>query len=40
MGELEEEEHAELLQIVAVGEAVVAQNGAVAPELLHDAVGF
>jgi hypothetical protein len=40
MGELEEQQHAELLQVVAVREAVVAQHGAVAPELLDDAVGF
>jgi hypothetical protein len=31
---------AEVLQVVAVGEAVVAQNGAVALELAHAAVGF
>ena len=40
MGELEEEQHAELFQVVAVGEAVVAEDCAVAPELLDDAVGF
>ena len=37
---LEEEKNAELLEVVAVGEPVIAQHGAVAPELLHDAVGF
>jgi hypothetical protein len=40
MGELEEQQHAELLQVVAIGEAVVAEHGAIAPELLNDAVGF
>ena len=40
MGELEEQQHAELLQVVAIGEAVVAQDSAVAPKLLDDAVGF
>ncbi len=40
MGELEEQQHAELFQVVAVGEAVVAEDCAVAPELLDDAVGF
>jgi hypothetical protein len=40
MGELEDHQHAELLQVVAIGEAVVAEHGAVAPELLNDAVGF
>ena len=40
MGELEKERHAELLQVVAIGEAVVAEHGAIAPELLNDAVGF
>jgi hypothetical protein len=40
LGKLEEEKHAKLLQVVAVGEPVIAQHGAVAPELLHDAIGF
>jgi hypothetical protein len=40
MGEFEEQQHAELLQVVAIGEAVVAEHGAIAPELLNDAVGF
>jgi hypothetical protein len=40
MGELEEQQNAELFQVVAVGEAVVAEDGAVAPELLDYAVGF
>lgn len=30
MGELEEQQHAELLQVVAIGEAVVAEHGAIA----------
>ena len=40
VGELEEQQHAELFEVVAVGEAVVAEDGAVAPKLLDDAVGF
>jgi len=40
MGELEEEQHTELFEVVAIGEAVVAEHGAVVPELLNDAVGF
>ena len=40
MGELEEQQHTELLQVVAIGEVVVAEHGAIAPELLNDAVGF
>ncbi len=40
MSELEEGEHAELLRVVAIGEPVITQHGAGAPELLHDAVGF
>jgi hypothetical protein len=40
MGELEEQQLAEQLQVVAIGEAVVAEHGAIAPELLNDAVGF
>ena len=40
MGELEEQQHAELVRVVAIEEAVVAQHGAIAPELLNDAVGF
>lgn len=40
LGELEVEEHAELLQVVAKGESVIAQHRAIALELLHDAVGF
>ena len=40
MGKLEEQQHAELFQVVAVGEPVVSEHGAVAPEFLNDAVGF
>jgi hypothetical protein len=40
MGELEEQQHAELFEVVAIGEPVVAEDGAVAPKLLNDAVGF
>ena len=40
MGKLQKQQHAELLQVVAIGEAVVAEHGAVTPELLHDAIGF
>ena len=40
MGELEEEQHAELLQVGAIGKPVVAEGGAAAPELLDYAVGF
>ena len=32
----EEEEVGELLDVVAVGEAVVAEDGAVVPEALYD----
>jgi hypothetical protein len=38
-GHLEEEEEGELLQVVLVGEAVVAQDVAVGPELLDDPIG-
>lgn len=40
LGELEVEEHAELLQVVAKGESIIAQHRAIALELLHDEVGF
>jgi hypothetical protein len=40
MGELEEQQHTELFEVVSIGEAIVAEDGAVAPELLNDAVGF
>ena len=40
VGELEEQQHAELFEVVAVGDAVVAEDGSVAPNLLDDAVGF
>ena len=39
VGHLEEEQEGELLQVVLVGEPVVAQDVAVGPELLDDAVG-
>jgi len=31
MGELEEQQHAELFEVIAVGEAIVAEHGAIAP---------
>jgi hypothetical protein len=40
MGEFEEQQHAELFEVVAIGEPVVAEDGAVAPEFLDNAVGF
>ena len=40
MGELEEQQHTELLQVIAIGDVVVAEHGAVAQELLNDTVGF
>lgn len=40
MGKLEEQQHTELLQVIAIGEAVVAEHGAIDPELLNDAVDF
>jgi hypothetical protein len=39
VGHLEEEQVGELLDVVAVGEAVVAEQVAVAPELLDDLLG-
>src|ERR671926_1486893 len=39
VGHLEEEQVGELLNVVAVGEAVVAEQVAVAPELLDDLLG-
>ena len=38
VGHLEEEQEGELLQVVLVAEAVVAEDVAVAPELLDEAV--
>ena len=35
MGELEEQQHAELFQVVAIGEPIVAEHGAVGPERLR-----
>ena len=39
VGHLEEEQERELLQLVLVGQPVVAQHVAVGPELLDDAAG-
>ena len=40
MGHFEEEQVGELLDVVAVGHAVVAQDVAVVPEFLDDVLGF
>ncbi len=40
MGEFEEQQHTEVLQVVVLGKPVVAPHSAVVPELLNDAIGF
>ena len=40
VGHLEEEQEGELLQVVLVGEPVVAEDVAVGPELLDQAIGL
>jgi hypothetical protein len=39
VGHLEEQEQGPLLDVIAVGEAIVAEDVAVIPELLNDLLG-